>query len=62
MKTVDISINKTPAGFKVGCVGRYLQSFWFYVENDKFNVDSELQSTRMNSKNKDRKKSKQHGL
>ena len=32
--------NKTPGGINVGYVGRSLQSLWFYVKNDKFNIDS----------------------
>ena len=29
----------TSKGVNLGCVSRYLQSHWFYVENNKFNVD-----------------------
>ena len=35
-----IILNKTPGDINVGCVGLYLQSLWFYVENNKFNADS----------------------
>ena len=28
-------LNKTPGGVFCGRIGRYLQSLWFYVENNK---------------------------
>ena len=39
LKKVRHSENETPGGVNLGYVSRYLQSHWFYLENNEVNVE-----------------------
>ena len=39
LKKVRHSENETPGGVNLGLVSRYLQSHWFYLENNEVNVE-----------------------
>ena len=41
-----VYVNKTTGGVKVGYVGRHLQLFWFYVENNVENNRNEIEKRR----------------